>query len=70
MKTKLPRLIFALLLLISLPSADVSAVSCEEQVYQDCLSFCSGLAQEGRCDFYASQLCLCMRAPADCPLCY
>jgi hypothetical protein len=71
MKTKLPRLLLALLLLIiALPSADVSASSCEEQVYQDCLTFCYGLAQEGRCDFYASQACLCMRAPADCPVCY
>ncbi len=70
MKPRFLRLVFALLILISALAVNVSASSCEEQVYQDCLTFCSGVAQEGRCDFYASQACLCWRAPADCPVCY
>ena len=70
MKTKLPRLLFALLLLIALPSADVAAYSCEEDLYAYCESFCYGRVQDASCTFFANQACLCMRAPADCPVCY
>jgi hypothetical protein len=70
MKTKLPRLLFTLLLLIALPNADVAAYSCEEELYEYCQSSCYSRAQEGSCSFYANQGCLCMRGPADCPLCY
>jgi hypothetical protein len=71
MNTRL-RLLFVAVVLLASSFLDnkASAYTCEEQVYQDCLNFCWGVAQEGRCDFYASQACLCMRAPADCPVCY
>ena len=70
MKTKLPRLLFALLLLIALPSADVSAYSCEEELTAYCESFCYGRVQDGSCSFFVAQGCLCLRFPADCPVCY
>jgi hypothetical protein len=72
MKTRLPRLLFvaAVLILSAFPATRLAATTCEERVYADCMTFCSGVAQEGRCDFYASQACLCMRFPADCPVCY
>ena len=70
MKTKFVRLVLALILVVTAIAADVSAASCEEWAYEDCLSYCWGRAQEGSCGFYANQLCLCMRGPADCPLCY
>jgi len=44
--------------------------SCEEQVYQDCLTYCWELSQTNGCDFFASQTCLCWRYPVDCPVCY
>lgn len=70
MKTKLVRFVLALILVVTAMAADVSAYSCEEQAYEDCLNYCWGRVQEGSCGFYANQLCLCMRGPADCPLCY
>ena len=48
----------------------VRLTSCEEQTYADCLWQCYGRAEEGSCSFYASQLCLCQRSWADCPVCY
>ncbi|HTQ80427.1 MAG TPA: hypothetical protein VMM92_10560 [Thermoanaerobaculia bacterium] len=43
---------------------------CFDAVYEDCLSFCSELSQNGGCTFFAEQQCLCERFPADCPVCY
>jgi hypothetical protein len=44
--------------------------SCEEVVYEWCMSYCYDLSMNFGCSFFASQECLCERAPADCPVCY
>lgn len=56
--------------LLGVPRPSERSDACYDQAYQDCLNYCYDHSQNNRCDFYASQLCLCMRAPADCPLCY
>lgn len=44
--------------------------SCYEEVYNYCQWACYDLSQNGGCDFFANQACLCMYYPADCPVCY
>ena len=70
MKKKLVRLVLAGVLAMTAMSTNASAAACEEWAYDYCENYCWGVAQDGGCSFFANQLCLCMRAPADCPVCY
>jgi hypothetical protein len=60
----------ALAKLFSDHKATPRTTSCEEVVYEWCMSYCYDLSMNYGCSFYASQECLCQRASADCPACY
>jgi hypothetical protein len=70
MKTAATLVALVLLTVISTAPGRSQQSSCYDQRYQYCLDSCYELSQTDGCGTFASQECLCERAPADCPACY